>query len=576
VALPFGGAFILLEAVGHLYEAAEGVVNWLSGWSTTVSGHGLLGGGAAAVLAKNPTLDSGGVSWQAVLAVGVFLLLLIHWPAFRARVGSAAKLAFVKVPRAIRRSPLIYRLVHNPLTRFFRRYLLLPAAAGCAGAGLTALLGGDATSVGLVGGGMALLAGTFFRTPLGREVEDRFDEAMERVWRVVSVNFVVGLLTLVVHFFQAIFEAIDRGIHAVDEGLRFREGQGRAAFAFKLVFGAGWFVFAYVFRFAWNLLVEPQINPVKHFPVVTVSHKILLPLVPSLAKQLGVAEKTMWTIVFGIPGIFGFLVWELKENWKLYRANAPGGIRPIQVGSHGETVRGLLRPGFHSGTVPKAFAKLRRGVRAGDDRRVARYRHAIEHVADDVTRFADRNFVAYLRASRRWAGEPVTLGHPVLGPNRILLTVEVGVGRGPVDIALEERHGWIIGSLAAEGGLADVHSEQRAAFADALVGLYKRAGVHVVREQVAAVFGQQAYAFDAIPEGLVIPLADGKEHLFDYEDSPEIVLPDRRLPTRAVVLSDAPLPWDDWVARWEADAAGKTPAGPVIPGWTILPAAAGE
>jgi hypothetical protein len=575
VALPFGGAFILLEALGHLYEAGEGLVHWLSGWTTTVNGHGLLGGAPAALLANNPTLDAGGVSWEAVLIVGVLLLLLIHWPAFRARAGRAAEFAFVKVPRSVRRSPLIYRLVHNRLTRFFRRHLLLPVAAGGAGSVLTVLLGGDAASVGLVGGGMALLAGTFFRTPFGREVEDRVDEAIERVWRVVSVNFVVGLLTLVVQFFRAVFEAIDRGIHAVDEGLRFREGQGRGAFAGKLVFGAGWFVFAYVFRFAWNLLVEPQINPVKHFPVVTVSHKILLPLVPSLAKQLGVAEETMWTIVFGIPGIFGFLVWELKENWKLYRASAPKGIRPIQVGSHGETVRGLLRPGFHSGTVPKAFAKLRRAVRAGDERRATKYRHALEHVAQDVERFAERNFLAYLRASTRWGGEPIALGRPVLGPNRILLPVEIGPGRDRVQVALEERHGWIIGSVTDGGGLAEVRPERRAAFADTLFGLYKRAGVHVVREQVAAVFGPQAYSFDAIAEGLVIPLPDGKEHVFDYDDGPEIELPDRRLPTHTVVLSDTPLPWDDWAARWESDAAGKSPRGSVIPGWTVLPPAAG-
>ena len=168
VALPFGGAFILLEALGHLYEAGEGVVHWLSGWTTTVNGHGLLGGAPAAVLAANPRLDPGGVRWEAVLVLGVFLLLLIHSPAFRARVAAAARFAFVKVPRAVRRSPLIYRLVHNRMTRFFRRHLLLPAAAGGTGAAVTGLLGGDATSVGLVGGGLALLAGTFFRTPFGR------------------------------------------------------------------------------------------------------------------------------------------------------------------------------------------------------------------------------------------------------------------------------------------------------------------------------------------------------------------------------------------------------------------------
>src|SRR5262249_26010461 len=148
----------------------------------------------------------------------------------------------------------------------------------------------------------------------------------------VTVNLVVGLITLILQFFRGIFEAIDQAIYAVDEWLRFREGQGRFAFVLKLFFGAAWFLFTYVFRFAWSLMVEPQINPIKHFPVVTVSHKLLLPLIPSLAKEFGLSEKTMGTIVFGIPGIFGFLVWEFRENWKLYRANASPTLRPVVIG----------------------------------------------------------------------------------------------------------------------------------------------------------------------------------------------------------------------------------------------------
>lgn len=570
VALPFGGAFILLEALGHLREAGAGVVNWLSGWTATVNGVSLLGGGMARTLAENPTLEPHGVGWRAVLALGVFLLLLLHWPAFRARIATAVRFTFVKVPRAIRRSPVVYRIVHNPLTRFFRRHLLLPVAAAAAGAIATWLAGGDIASIGLIAGGMALLAATFFRTPFGREVEDRFDEVMERVWRVVSVNFVVGLITLVLNFFRAVFEAIDRSIHAVDDALRFREGDTRPAFAAKLLFGAGWAMFTYLFRFAWTLLVEPQINPIKHFPVVTVSHKILLPLIPPLSNQFGVAPETMTTIVFGIPGVFGFLVWELKENWKLYRANAPEAIRPIQVGSHGETVRGLLRPGFHSGTVPKAFTKLHRAARSGDHAATAKYRHALEHVAESIHRFGERSFLNYLRASRRWAGVHVALGHPLLAPNRIVLPIELGPGQEPVQLALEERNGWIIGSVPDEGGLRDLTAEQRAAFADAVVGLYKWAGADAVREHVAAAFGPQAYQFDAVAEGLVIPLADGKEQFFDFEDGPEIGPVGHRLPAGAIVLSDRPLLWANWVARWEADAAGKAPTDSLIPGWKVL------
>ena len=116
----------------------------------------------------------------------------------------------------------------------------------------------------------------------------------------------------------------------VDEWLRFRSGESRLSLATKAAIGLLWFFVSYVMRFAINVLIEPQINPIKHFPVVTVSHKLLLPLIPQFA---GVLELTLekplaWTmagtIVTGIPGVFGFLVWELKENWRLCAANHNG------------------------------------------------------------------------------------------------------------------------------------------------------------------------------------------------------------------------------------------------------------
>ena len=42
--------------------------------------------------------------------------------------------------------------------------------------------------------------------------------------------------------------------------------------------GLVWVVVAYLVRIYVNLLIEPQVNPIKHFPVVTVSHKVILPL----------------------------------------------------------------------------------------------------------------------------------------------------------------------------------------------------------------------------------------------------------------------------------------------------------
>ena len=84
-----------------------------------------------------------------------------------------------------------------------------------------------------------------------------------------------------------------------------------------------WTLVNYGIRFCITLLVEPQINPIKHFPVVTVSHKVILPLGPFFVAQLtpvlGVAEANaiVWSTIWLIPGVFGFLVWELKENWRI-------------------------------------------------------------------------------------------------------------------------------------------------------------------------------------------------------------------------------------------------------------------
>ena len=190
-------------------------------------------------------------------------------------------------------------------------------------------------------------------------------------------------------FFSGVLEAIERLMYSVDEWLRFRSGETAMALYFKAGLGAIWSLVAYILRFCVTLLIEPQINPIKHFPVVTVSHKLLVPLIPHLAwileTRMGIEKGWAWTlasaVIFSIPGIFGFLVWELKENWRLYAANRKKGLSPIIIGKHGETMVRLLKPGLHSGTLPKLFAKLRRAERkaraSGNWQPVRKYLHAL-------------------------------------------------------------------------------------------------------------------------------------------------------------------------------------------------------
>ena len=168
---------------------------------------------------------------------------------------------------------------------------------------------------------------------------------------------------------------------------------------------------AYLVRIYVNLLIEPQVNPIKHFPVVTVSHKMILPLsghlirwmaaplIPLVGKQVGLFIAA--TNMLLLPGIFGFLVWELKENWRLYEANRSATLRPVIVGEHGETMVRLLRPGFHSGTLPKLFAKLRkaerRALRGGHDQKALKHAESLHHIEESIRRFIDRDFLALAR-----------------------------------------------------------------------------------------------------------------------------------------------------------------------------------
>jgi hypothetical protein len=568
--LPFGGAYVLLEGAHHLIGAVEGgyhfVARHITGEPPPPKHHH---GGHGPSFWTSP---------YTIGATGLILLGLLHWPVFRGYFLRGARAIILDVPSAVRRSPVVRGLVDNPLTRLFVGYLLTPLVFGFLAGLAIRLFHFEWDAALTVGAGVMLLTGTLFRTPWGRGLEERLNVVMERVWRVISVNFLLGLLTLILAFFRALFELIERGMYAVDEAFRFREGEGPAAFAFKLVVGSLWFVFAELFRFAWNLLIEPQINPIKHFPVVTVSHKLLLPLIPTLADTFSLGIPTTTAIVFGIPGIFGFLVWECKENWKLYRANSPRDIGPASVGSHGERVRGLLRPGFHSGVVPKQFAKLRKAESAGNARKAAKAHHQIEHAAEAVHRLAERELVAYLSASQRWGGLPLRVQHVRLATNRLRIELTIPDQDGTVVLSVEERGGRLIGSVEDAGWLGRLSDKQRGAFADALTELWKLTGVNFLREQAAAVLGVAPERLDARPEGIVVlPRGDEPAVTLDDGDDPLMTpsgpidgRPVSPLPKPDLLLSACPVAWQAWVERWEADQAGKAPTGELV-GYRVLP-----
>jgi hypothetical protein len=434
-------------------------------------------------------------------------------------------------------------------------------------------------------------------TRAGRNLEEIFIDSVGRAWSAIVAGLLPGLFRLVMEVFDRLLEALERVLYTVDEWLRFRSGEGAASLIAKGVLGVFWFLATYVVRFCVTLLIEPQVNPIKHFPVVTVSHKILLTqsktmyvlMAALLGKEVGAAVAA--TILLLLPGVFGFLVWELKENWRLYEANRPKALRPVTVGHHGETLARLLKPGFHSGTVPKLYAKLRsaerKARRTGKGRGVRKHLAQLHGVEEAVRHFVERDFLALLQLSRSMGSIPLAPGKVVSSVKRLLVEVRRTDREGPsLWLAFEEYAGWIVAGVAEPGWASDLAEPERRAMTTALAGLYKMAGVELVREPIEAALGPEAHSYEFREAGLVVwpdpeSAAEVLYLLRPVESStplvpvapsgePEpIVLPP--IDVRHLLFADVPVAWQRWVAVWEGDREGHDHPAEFLEGFPLLP-----
>ena len=472
LALPFGGAYIALEGLQHL---------------------------SGLVLGKAAAHDLHLAAPLPVALLGTFLLALLHVQRFRDRVakdlgalGSALHWFCFGLPAAMRRLALIRLFVESRPFRLFTRYLLRPLAVAALAAGSARLAGAEQQITLLTGAATFLIALVLFNTRLGRDVEETLTDVLVRVWKRVRVDILPGLFRLVMGAFKRLVDDVERGLYTVDEALRFRTGDNRLSLIWKPIVGLLWFALTYVVRFSINLLVEPQINPIKHFPVVTVSHKLVLPIMATQGTHLleaafSLPHATALTLATGIgtliPGIFGFLAWELKENWRLYRANQSPYLEPVPLGPHGETLPRLLRPGFHSGTLPKLYTRLRRALRRGNRPAFRRRREELHHVEESLRHFIDRDFLSLLHASRGWKGQALDLHEIRLGSNCIRVRLGCpGVPAPVLGVVFAEHAGKLVATLEHGAWLAGLATEQVDVLLAALAGLFSLSGVALVRE----------------------------------------------------------------------------------------------
>ena len=558
--LPVGAAFVLLEGAGHMASPIGHALHLLPRHHE--------------VHLRTP------ISFAITAAI---LFGLIHSAALRSvaataarSVGVALAAVFFHAPRWILTRPLVQRALRSRAALALRRYVLKPAAIGAVAIALTPLRRASPPVALGVAAGLFVLTNATLNSKRGILLEEMTLDAIAVAWRRLHRQLLPGLFRLIADFFRRVTDAIDQGIYAVDEWLRFREGQSRAVLAAKAVLSLAWFAIAYLVRIYVNLLIEPQVNPIKHFPVVTVAAKIMLPfygmliagLHHAIARVFGgfVAGTLAAPTVFLLPGIAGFLVWEFKENYKLYRATRKATLAPVPIGHHGETMGALLKPGFHSGTLPKLWSKLRRATKKGDGS-AEKHAEAMHEIREAVARFVDREMLDLLAASPAFTGGRISVARVDLASNRVRVHLGREGGSDPLVISFEEQSGWLVACVHRAGFLPSLSDGDRRAFENALAGLYELAGVELVREQIEAALGGSP-PYDIAEEGLVVwpeggfateliyPLEGRGAMVAKVRGRPAASLP-RALDRKAISFHEQPIAWADWVDAWSGDAPNE-------------------
>jgi hypothetical protein len=555
VAVPFGGAYMALF-----------------GWDTLLQ-H----------VSKWRLLDL--TLYLGTLVVGLFLLGLINGPRFRRgcrrliiRTGRALRTFFVDWPaRLAQFAPLRELLSSWPLQLFYW-YLLKPLILSAA---VYWLVSDVRTPLGAL---LTFLVANFvLNSRPGKAVTEALTQSVIRFVALLQAGLVQGLYRQILHMFKHIVDAVQYVLFTIDEWLRYRSGDNKITMVLQTILGVLWYPISFVARFYMIVLIEPGFNPIKAplsilfakflYPVLVPS---LVPLTERLEPLLGrfPAAAVVFSTVWLLPDALTFFVWEMKGNWRLYRANRQPELRPVAVGSHGETVRRLLQPGFHSGTVPRLYAKLRQAERdaavTGNWRAARVSRHALQGVEKSLRQLVTREMLPLIEP---YVGATdCRVGRVELASNRVRIELtHTAHADEPAWLEWLEQNGWLIAGIHERGWLTRLDPAAQQAVATALAGLYKLAGINVVREQVRAALPAPVACFDLTSRDLVLWLnfRHGKAVCYDLEDLDGRLRPHTPegesapdwpvLHAEDVLFDRVPITWQQWVASWSGDPVSPAP-----------------
>jgi hypothetical protein len=607
---------ILLDGV---YRPSEFYLRWLerftalnfgtdAGRAVTLWVTAPFGGALLASLALNVILELFGgpeIRWSVhaliVMVLGTFFLGLIHHEPFRrrcktlaVRTGRAAHKVFIELPMRVMRIPLLRSVVSSWPFQLVYWYLVKPALAG----GLVLWLVPSARTV--FGAVTTFFAVNFvLNSRVGRAVNETLAQSVVAMYELFREGLIPGLIRFFIQLFKQIIDMVQYVLFTVDEWLRFRSGEGQLALAVRTVLGLLWFPVAYLVRFYLVVLIEPWLNPVKA-PISYLAAKLIYPFLTTLGSPaLGALEPwvgrvaawvIVWPTLFLLPDAFGFLFWELKENWRLYRANRRSTLRPVLVGPHGETVRQLLQPGVHSGTVPRLFARLRyterEALKTGNWRAARLCRQSLEETVRTFRRLVAREALTLLRQSPSWHGVSLQVDRVDLASNRVRIALaHEGFPGHPVWVDVEIQTGWLVAGISDPGWLGQLLPDQQRSIVTALTGLYKLMGIDFVREQIQANLPPGVACYDLTATQLILWLdhRHGRAvaydlHILNGQLRPRTL---EGMPTTAgrvlevsqLVFGQIPLPWERWVENWQEDQVGKMPLSVFPAEVKLLPAA---
>jgi hypothetical protein len=577
VTVPFLGAFLLLEAI-------------------TMGLHRL----------GVPSLP--GLAYYPIWALmGFSIVALMHSARFReksarlaAAVGRPFYNVFIGAPLWIIRHTSLERVTESWPFQLFYWYLLKPAVlAGFVWVFLPLPYQTSTSAVLLF-----LSAELLVNSRPGQAVGDALARAVVHSLNLLRAGLIPALFRFIVRLFKQILHLGEAVLFTADVWLRFRGGDSRSARLMRGLLSFLWSPVSYLLRFHMVVLIEPGLNPLK-LPFSSLATKFMLPLVPILQPALAdafsplgsVAARVLaWWIIFWLPDVFGFMTWEMKENWSLYRSNRRRYLGPVPMGPHGETLRALLLPGFHSGTIPKLFARLRRAERrarrSGSWTGVRACQSALAEVEHCVALFVAREFCTLLEETPDGKDQRLEVQRVELATNLIrvqllhtgfpdqALELEFENWRGsivaaPLPPSLEpapdrspgavQRANLVAASVddgepfasPASPWLERLPAEQRTTFHNALATLYKLAGVDLLREAMPAFHAPGLAEADLHLRINGQPAPAALEHT---SPAAETAAEDQRLATslsplhnRLLVFRKTPLSWDECARSWQTE-----------------------